>query len=298
MINKTPKSISAAWSRYWSTASPKSSGCLPDAPKAVGDCIQDIWSSFFSTLPENARLLDLGTGGAAVLKLALASRPDLQLTGVDYAETLPDLGKEATMLAKTKLEQLPFHDESFEVITSQFALEYAHLPKTLAEIKRVLLPTGSFLFLCHHAEGIIVKHNVSRQTAIKDLLAGSGLLNSAIKIVQGKKNHDPKKLKHLAKLLQALQLKHPDQSIINEVAEMTANMTQEAGGLRNLLALRQDIEMEGRRISALAAAALDHGQVEDIVRHIASPKREVAFELILVPETSTPLAWKISTVSS
>ncbi len=290
--------MSIAWSRYWSTANPKSSGCLPEAPKAVEDRIQEIWSSFLSTLPQNARLLDIGTGGGAVLKSALISRPDLQLTGIDYAASLPDLGKQVTMIPKTKLEQLPFRDESFEVITSQFALEYAALPKALAEIKRVLVPTGFFLFLCHHAEGIIIEHNVSRQAAIKDLLAGSGLLNSAIKIVQGKKNHDPKKLKLLAKLLQALQLKHPDQAIINEVAEMTANMTQEAGGLRKLLSLRQDIEMEYRRISALAAAALDQGQVEDILRQVAPPQREVAFELIAVPETSTPLAWKISTVSS
>ncbi|MEK6201633.1 MAG: class I SAM-dependent methyltransferase, partial [Desulfobulbaceae bacterium] len=140
------------------------------------DLLQGIWADFFDGLPRNAKLLDLGTGGGAVLREAQARRPDLQLTGVDYAKVLPDLGEEIAMLPGVCLEDLPFDNESFDVVTSQFAIEYASLSQAISEIKRVLSKGGVFLFLCHHVDSIIVHDNVKRLAAIKDLLAGSGLL--------------------------------------------------------------------------------------------------------------------------
>ncbi len=282
-----------AWTHYWTTAPPASSSCIPCAPVPVVELLQGIWADFFYNLPRNATLLDLGTGGGAVLRAAQTRRPDLQLTGVDSAEVLPDLGEEITMLPGVCLEDLPFDNESFDVVTSQFAVEYASLPQAASEIKRVLSKKGVFLLICHHVDSIIVHDNVKRLAAIKSLLAGSGLLNKVIDVVRQKKILQPKKQEYLARLLRTVQLKHPDQPIINEVAALTVSIMTGPDCMRKLLSLHRDIEMEERRISALKVSALQLSQAQNLRHQLSLSEIPIQCKAIYVPGTETPLAWYI-----
>lgn len=288
--NRTNKKTEA-WTHYWKSAAKDSSGCIPGAPASVAELLKGIWADFFETLPRQAKLLDLGTGGGAVLREAQAGRPDLQLTGVDSAKVLPDLGGKVAMFPDIYLEKLPFKDGSFDVITSQFAIEYASLLQAVSEVKRILAPGGRFLLFCHHADSIIVHDNIKRLAAIEDLLAGSGLLNGAIKVVKQKKTLLPKKQKYLAQLLRKMQSKHPEQPLINEVAGIIAGLMTEAGALQKLLSLRRDIEMEGRRISALQVSALSPAELQNFCSQLSSPDTSVQYSTIFVPGTKTPLAW-------
>ena len=141
-----------AWTHYWSTAPASSRGCLPDLPGVAANHLQEIWRHFFASLPPGARLLDLGTGGGAVLFEAKTSRPDLQLTGVDYATVLPELDKTITLYPGTSFENLPFADGSLEAVTSQFAIEYGNILAAAKEVERVLTFSGSYLFICRRGD--------------------------------------------------------------------------------------------------------------------------------------------------
>jgi ubiquinone/menaquinone biosynthesis C-methylase UbiE len=297
MKSNTATDKSEAWTRYWSAAPKVFSGCLPEAPAAVTDLIEGIWTEFFDGIPQKAKVLDLGTGGGAVLMLAHANRPDLKLTGVDYANSLPDLDKDISLFPQINLEELPFEDKTFEAVTSQFAIEYASEAEAVSELKRVLTQGGVYLLLCHNADSIIVKHNVTRLETIKDLLSRDGLIKSAIKIIKQKKMHAPKSRKHLSRLLQAVQIKHPDEPIINEVAGNIASITTEMGSLKKIMSLCQNIKMEGQRISALKKSALTQSHAEDLGHQLRLLGRPAQLHEVYLPETRTPLAWKITNMS-
>ena len=45
-------------------------------------------------------------------------------------------------------QKLPFKDQSFSFIFSNFALQWCHIPTVLNEVKRILEPQGSFVLPC------------------------------------------------------------------------------------------------------------------------------------------------------
>ncbi|MCA1765337.1 MAG: methyltransferase domain-containing protein [Desulfobulbaceae bacterium] len=249
MKEQTENKESKAWTSYWARVSQTSTGCLPDLPRTVSDFMDRVWADFFEALPAGARLLDIGTGSGAVLALGRTRRSDLELSGIDYAATLPDLGRDIALYPGARFESLPFCDNSFEAVTSQFALEYGRPVETVAEIQRVLNNRGAFLIICHHAESVIVQDNVRRLGAIRDLISLKGLLNSAIKAARKNKANDPGKRKKLSRLLRAAQMKHPDEPLVNEIAELAAGFMAGPDGAKKLQTLRRDLEMEGRRIA-------------------------------------------------
>lgn len=297
-VKNTPLTHEAnAWSHYWRTTPAASRGCLPDLPGVAASHLQEIWRQFFASLPRSARLLDLGTGGGAVLTEAHAVRPDLQLSGVDYAAVLPELDPAITLYPETRIEQLPFADGSFEVITSQFALEYGNVSAAIQEVSRVSTFEGKYLFICHHADGVIVRDNLARLKALRETLSPAGLLSTAIQAVRRRKKSAPETWQRLARVFTTTQLKHPDQSIVKEVADDIARIMADSESMEKLLALRHAVEMEGQRIMALKKAALTEGQARVLAEALSSKQQPPHLEVVHVPGVSTPFAWRISNLS-
>lgn len=294
-MNKKPHSQNAtSWSHYWAKTPSASTGCLPDLPASVSNHIRNIWWHFFESLPPAAHLLDLGCGNGAVLLQAKSRRTDLQLTGVDYASTLPDLGNEIVLHSETRFEELPFAQASMNAITSQFAIEYGTLAKTVGEVLRVLSEDGDFLFICHHADSPIVSDNTRRFAAIQAMLTTTGLLPCAINVVgQGKKS-TPGTRHRLARIFTAVQRKFPEQSVIHEVASDIVRIMDVPQSLEKLLALRRNVQLEEERIAALQHAALTPNRAQALAGMLSSEKRPTHLDIVHVPGVSQPFAWRIS----
>lgn len=97
-----------------------------------------------------ARILDLGCGPATYWR-SFRDRidPNWSLTVVDFTPGMVDaarreLGDRATYLV-ADAQDLPFHDESFDVVMANHMLYHVpDRPRALAEIRRVLVPGGAF----------------------------------------------------------------------------------------------------------------------------------------------------------
>ncbi len=50
-------------------------------------------------------------------------------------------------------EALPFADGTFDLVVSQYGIEYARLDRAVSEVLRVLAPGGGVAMVLHHAEG-------------------------------------------------------------------------------------------------------------------------------------------------
>ncbi len=103
------------------------------------------------------RILDVGCGAGYDL-LQFIERKNAIGFGIDIAEKVGEIGKEffeTTNFADkvnfvcSRGEELPFANESFDVILCMVALPYMNNKKTIAEISRVLRPNGIFLLKIH-----------------------------------------------------------------------------------------------------------------------------------------------------
>lgn len=102
------------------------------------------------------RVLELGIGGGLNLAFYDPARVT-SVTGVDPSPGLRDLALAAPRAEGLKVEildgeaeNLPFDDHSFDTVVCTFTLCSVHTPAAvLAQTRRVLKPSGRFLF-CEH----------------------------------------------------------------------------------------------------------------------------------------------------
>jgi SAM-dependent methyltransferase len=94
-------------------------------------------------VPATGRVLDIGSGGGKILRTLARYKPELELYGCDVREPTepPDVYSFSRMD-----RDLPFADESFDVVLIVDVLEHVADPRhLLAQAARVLRPHGHFI---------------------------------------------------------------------------------------------------------------------------------------------------------
>jgi SAM-dependent methyltransferase len=162
-----------AWTDYWRSG--ESASCHRSGVGEVS--FEPVWAKYFDTF-QDADLLDLATGNGTVVRWALISarRRDatFRITGVDYADVTPAAdAASARFLGRVNMESLPFENESFDAISSQFGFEYADEAGAAAEASRVLRPGGALRFVMH-ARGGEVSRDIGERTDRLALVLGEG----------------------------------------------------------------------------------------------------------------------------
>lgn len=164
-----------AWGDFWAhnaaqTGTMQATGCLPQRWAAIEDAQRAAWHGFVDDLPEGGRVLDLATGNGIVLGWMKDVRGDLSLTGIDLAPTLPTPPEGIETRGSVAMEDLPFDEDAFDAVVSQFGFEYGETARVAAEIARVLAPGGRVGLMVHRGDGPILEHNRKRQAEIEWVL--------------------------------------------------------------------------------------------------------------------------------
>lgn len=160
--------MSQHWSDYWS------SGALTSLPQDFkqnydGE-VAAFWHDVLDKLPQQADILDVCTGNLALplLFADYAKQRQWQITGVDRAVIDKTLLMErypnwASTLAAIRLrDDTPVESlseaftEKFDLITSQYGLEYCDTAKTAAVVAGMLKPGGRLALVAHAADTAIV----------------------------------------------------------------------------------------------------------------------------------------------
>lgn len=159
------------WSSYWAQ------GHLTSLPQDFqgnydGE-IARFWQCRFAELGDGASILDACSGNGAVALLAAAyGNHSFEVTAVDAADISPPEHPEAPFAAAARnvkfiggcrFEDLDCPDESFDLITSQYGLEYCEEDASAATAARLLKPGGTIALLSHAATSEILKTMVSEQ---------------------------------------------------------------------------------------------------------------------------------------
>lgn len=156
--------------------------------------LRDLWLAFFAQLEDGAAILDVGTGNGAIPLLAKEAAAGtgkrFDIHGADLAAINPagHVQGGATLFAGIvfhpgmRTERLGFGPATFDAVTGQYSLEYADIDRALAEVRRVLKPGASALFVLHHDQSVPVRN------ARESLLHGALVLEET-KIFRSLRRH-------------------------------------------------------------------------------------------------------------
>ncbi|WP_456405199.1 class I SAM-dependent methyltransferase [Thiolapillus sp.] len=157
--------------------------------------IEKFWTNRFSRLPDEASILDLGTGNGALALLAAEHAHEhhraFHITGIDFAHIQPlQLQEENPQLqaihfiANTPMEATGLATGSQDLIMSQFGFEYGDMQATLKEVRRLLKPDcGCFSAMIHHQDSAVLKQAREALQQIRHC-EKSGLMETAEQLVQ------------------------------------------------------------------------------------------------------------------
>ena len=170
------------WDAYWRgmhAAAAYGAGGLHQAT------LHQFWGDLFSTtcpVTTHPRVLDLACGHGAVARRAIEVAQEiggaapavhgLDFSGAAVAElrrNVPSILGVASDAART-----PFRDASFDVVASQFGLEYAG-PGAITEAVRLVADKGVFAAVLHMKDGAIYRECALNIEVANEILTGGVL---------------------------------------------------------------------------------------------------------------------------
>ncbi len=150
------------WSRYWAR------GCLTSLPQDFaanydGE-VAAFWRRQFERLPSGAKLLDVCTGNGALALLAAAWSHEharrFSITGIDAARIDVEAVRRAHPDAVSRMGDIRFIDDtpfeqadlpaaSFDLVMSQYGIEYCDWSPAAAQSERLLRLGARLAFVAH-----------------------------------------------------------------------------------------------------------------------------------------------------
>lgn len=105
----------------------------------------------FIHVQSQQKILDVCAGTNAIGIALMHRQPDLDVYAIDRSAPMQVEGRRTAMLQGLDIkhingdaQQLPFADNSFDLVTMQYASRHLRVIETFAEIQRVLKPGGHF----------------------------------------------------------------------------------------------------------------------------------------------------------
>lgn len=313
--------MNSHWSDYWEQGHLTSFG--ESFSSNYTGVLNEIWTLRFAELADNFKVLDLATGNGALPLMVsdyLKNRSvEGEVIGVDLAKIKTDINAfnladnlNVKLLSNIDCSELPFEDGQFELVMSQFGIEYADLKKAIPEALRVLQSKGRLALVMHHENSLILNRNRRILSLIKSdeienifkLLSGivdkMGEVKSKQDLDRAKQDESCEALrKHLNASIGVLvdrdEAALKDCELLNYVATLfKTGLFWNKNKKQNYIEFaRQQLKTLDVRLSELADAAQSERSFSELMNLI--PQHDASLELLssVVDENKAILGWNL-----
>lgn len=195
-----------AWSAYWRSG--RSASCFHGRDTELR--LNQIWDDLVDRLPQTCRLLDLATGNGTVARTCAARARlrgiDIQIDAVDAAQIDPQkqvadpesLFRHVRFHSSVMLENLPFPDQTFDGVVSQFGFEYADEAQASREAARVTAPGGLLRLVIHACDGAVSRDIRLRVQRLRSVLSDGGPLTLVRTLARAAADGDKRRVRRLS----------------------------------------------------------------------------------------------------
>ena len=164
------------WTSFWQQGHSTTFG--PFFSGGYEGAVKNWWLKTLESQNTTADLLDIGCGNGALVIPTLGVLKSGSYCGIDLADVKlsapaaklaqanPNFS--AKLLSKVPAESLPFDDNSFDLASSIYGVEYSNMDQATREIYRVLRVNGQFHALMHSTESVITEMTARALREYKD----------------------------------------------------------------------------------------------------------------------------------
>lgn len=273
------------WDRYWSATQGLSS--FADMKSEIGypEEVLTFWEEMIRSYNQNnLSIADLATGKGAIavwlktisVKIGInasvaacdGAKIDMATTNLTNPEYVNALGK-VNFSFLTHLENLPYDDEQFDLVVSQFGFEYSDWKKSICEAIRVLKSEGKLVFMLHHKNSAITLDSQAGLFVLETVLK-SGILNELKSVInlklKGEEDKFTKRNSEIIAKLNSFPLQNELQAtwymdFMKKAAKSMQSMNHES--LRKLATLEQSLITQIERSKDQINVALTEQAIRD-----------------------------------
>lgn len=297
------------WSDYWQKDGAKGEVFV----NAQGDrhpALADFWRQHFEELDDGSKIIDLASGAGSVFA-HLPEAHGFTLFAADISDVaLEALAKRFANVTTVacSADTVPLDDASFDLVVSQFGVEYAGLG-AFAEAARLLAPGGRFIGLCHIEEGYIDSSNRA-QLEEAQLVSDLGFVDKAIDLATAAFMPDAE----AQRLAQGEFIPVADQVAAGTSRQKKGIHSYLFFGFRELFqkrsqydlsditgwleGMRGELDMNIDRLSRMCKAALSRNDVDEIQKIFeAQGLEDVNCTPFETPGNELPVAWELTACS-
>lgn len=294
------------WSEYWNNQGTSGEVFVNKA----GDRhprLASYWQTQLSGAPAASNIIDLACGAGSVFS-DLGDNHSYTLIGTDLSVDALKLmhGRlPSAHVVSCSLSQLPFRHNSFDLVVSQFGIEYAGV-ESFADAGNLVASGGRIAILCHIEDGYINIRNAAMLAGAQEIIE-TGFVERSIELVKAAfTGKDELILKAEAEFnpahgrVSAILEQNPE-GIHNhlyfgfkKLYERRAHY--DVSDITNWLeSMRVDVQKNILRLTETGEAACSEAEIKQVCRDFTKlGLRKVGYSPFLISGNDLPIAWSIT----
>ncbi|MEP2652301.1 MAG: class I SAM-dependent methyltransferase [Paraglaciecola sp.] len=304
-----------SWDKYWQGTGDESAFTSGGVSHSA---IRSFWNEFFSSVKQNyttPKVLDVASGNGAVIQCALESFNEIpvELSAQDISNSAINNIQSRFPQVKgiiSNANDIPKENGSFDVVTSQYGVEYAG-HEAIFESARLVANSGSLVLLMHCDSGSIYlecKQNldaIERTQKSNFIQLSIDMLSAGFQAVKGAKREHyeiaatklPPAIKELEAIMHQYGVNVAGETIsklYNDVDRIHQRMQhyEPTDVLAWLNRMDDELEAYKERMASMCLSAISPSDFNEIKNNLKKSGFTIqTADKIYVPDNQLPIAW-------